>query len=64
MLEIDTGRQGRITFDSPPIHLSAGQKTETDGAPILGEHNDYVYKQLLGLSSAEIDRLTENKVIF
>ena len=64
MLEIDTGRQGRVTFDGPPLHLSAGQKTETDRAPILGEHNDYVYKQLLGLSSAEIDRLTEAKVIF
>ncbi|MBI2849852.1 MAG: CoA transferase [Chloroflexi bacterium] len=64
MLEIDTGRQGLITFDGPPLHLSAGQRTQTKGAPILGEHDDYVYKQLLGLTQAEIDKLTESKVIF
>ena len=64
MLDVDSGRQGHITFDGPPLHLSAGQKTQTKGAPILGEQDNYVYKQLLGLSAAEIDRLTENKVIF
>ena len=64
MLELDTGRQGRVTFDGPPVHLSSGQKTEAVPAPVLGAHNDYVYKQLLGLSLAEIDRLTEARVIF
>ena len=64
MLDIDTHKQGRVTFDGPPLHLAVGQKTETQGAPILGEHNDYVDKQLLGLSSDEIDKLTEAKVIF
>src|SRR3990172_1298943 len=64
MIEIDTGQNGIITFDGPPLQLSAGQKTRTDCAPRLGEQNDYVYKQLLGLSSAEIDRLTKNQVIF
>ncbi|MEE8413172.1 MAG: CoA transferase [Dehalococcoidales bacterium] len=64
MLELDTGPHGTITFDGPPLHLSSGQKTGSDGAPILGEHNDYVYKQLLGLSPEEIERLTENQVIF
>ena len=64
MVDVDAGRQGHITYDGPPIRLSAGQRTQTERAPILGEHNDYVYKQLLGLSSAEIDRLTEDKVIF
>jgi len=33
-------------------------------APLLGEHNDYVFKQLLGLSEPEIDRLVKNKVIY
>ncbi len=64
MLDIDTHKQGRVTFDGPPLHLSAGQRTHTKGAPILGEQDDYVYKQLLGLSSAEIDRLTKDKIIF
>ena len=33
-------------------------------APLLGEHNDYVFKELLGLSEAEIAKLTEQKVIY
>jgi crotonobetainyl-CoA:carnitine CoA-transferase CaiB-like acyl-CoA transferase len=64
MLDIDAGRQGHITFDGPPVHLSEGQKTQNKHAPILGEQDNYVYKQLLGFSQAEIDRLTESKVIF
>ncbi len=63
-VEIDTGLNGVITFDGPPIHLTDGQKTQTECAPVLGAQNDYVYKQLLGLSSEEIKRLTENQVIF
>lgn len=64
MLEVDSGRLGRVTFDGPPVHLSDGQRTQTKGAPILGEHDDYIYKQLLGMSQAEIDELIQKKVIF
>ena len=31
--------------------------------PLLGEHNDYVFGELLGLSGEEIRRLTEEKVL-
>jgi len=33
-------------------------------APLLGEHNDYVFGELLGLSKDEIDRLIKEKIIF
>ena len=33
-------------------------------APCLGEHNEYVFKTLLGMSDNEIDRLTNEKVIY
>ena len=33
-------------------------------APLLGEHNDYVFGELLGLSKDEIDRLIQEKIIF
>ena len=33
-------------------------------APSLGEHNDYVFGELLGLSGEEITRLTEEKVLY
>jgi len=33
-------------------------------APLLGESNDYVLKEILGLSDADIKRLTEEEVIY
>ena len=33
-------------------------------APLLGEHNDYVFKKLLGMSDSEIAKLTNEKVIY
>lgn len=33
------------------------------GAPLLGEHNAYVYQELLGLREDEMDDLIERKVI-
>jgi benzylsuccinate CoA-transferase BbsF subunit len=32
-------------------------------APLLGEHNNYVFGKLLGLSKEEIQKLTEEKVL-
>jgi crotonobetainyl-CoA:carnitine CoA-transferase CaiB-like acyl-CoA transferase len=33
-------------------------------APMLGEHNDYVFGELLGLPQGEIDRLVQEKIIY
>ena len=33
------------------------------GAPVLGEDNDYVYREVIGVSDEEYDRLIEAKVI-
>jgi crotonobetainyl-CoA:carnitine CoA-transferase CaiB-like acyl-CoA transferase len=48
------GAPWRITPDGPEI---------TRGAPTLGEHDSYVYRELLGLSEAEFDRLKANGAI-
>ncbi len=64
MVEQDIPRMGNVTFAGAPFKLSQGQKTYIQRAPGLGEHNDYVYRQLLGMSSKEIVGLTESKVIF
>ena len=37
---------------------------ENPPAPMLGEHNGYVFKTLLGTSDAEVFRLTDKKVIY
>jgi len=33
-------------------------------SPFVGEHNNYVFGELLGMSQGEIDRLVEEKVLF
>jgi crotonobetainyl-CoA:carnitine CoA-transferase CaiB-like acyl-CoA transferase len=33
------------------------------GAPLLGEHNDYVYREILGLSLERLDDLVARKVV-
>lgn len=48
------GPAWRIAPDGPKVER---------GAPLLGEHNDYVYRELLGLSAERIDDLVARKVI-
>ncbi len=33
-------------------------------APVLGQHNTYVYQELLGLSGPEVDRMVEEQIIY
>lgn len=48
------GPSWRIEPDMPRVER---------GAPLLGEHNDYVYREVLGLSQAQMDDLVARKVI-
>ncbi len=48
-----------------PMRLSKGEEIGIDrGTPALGEHEDYVYGELLGMSRAERDALEEAEVIY
>ncbi len=48
------GPSWRITPDGPDVQR---------GAPLLGEHNEYVYREILGLPQDRFDDLIERKVI-
>ncbi len=48
------GPAWRIEPDGPDVQR---------GAPLLGEHNEYVYREILGLSKDRFDDLVERKVI-
>ena len=61
----------RTTHIEAGTHLYPGHQWKMQGtpmrantpAPLLGEHNEYVYKQLLGYSDADIERLTREQHI-
>jgi benzylsuccinate CoA-transferase BbsF subunit len=54
---------GTVRVDGLPVHLSETDWVIARGAPCLGEHNDRVYGDLLGLSREEIDELRASGVI-
>jgi crotonobetainyl-CoA:carnitine CoA-transferase CaiB-like acyl-CoA transferase len=48
-----------------PVRLSKGEEIGISrGTPKLGEHEDYVYGELLGMSTAERQALQEEQVIY
>jgi crotonobetainyl-CoA:carnitine CoA-transferase CaiB-like acyl-CoA transferase len=61
--EVEHTAIGRVRVDGLPVHLSRTDWSMTRGAPCLGEHNDRVYGDLLGLAPDEIDALRRDRVI-
>jgi benzylsuccinate CoA-transferase BbsF subunit len=56
-------QHGPIRVDGLPVHLSAGDWQIVRGGPLLGEDNDRVLGEVLGLSAKEIAQLAEEGVI-
>jgi benzylsuccinate CoA-transferase BbsF subunit len=54
---------GDVRVDGIPLHLSATDWRIERGAPCLGEHNDFVFGSILGLSPGEIAELREQGAI-
>lgn len=55
---------GKYPFAGLPFKLSETQGRVRRHAPLLGEHNDYVFKTLLHMEKDEFDRLKNDKVIY
>lgn len=54
---------GKFTVTAMPIKFSDTKTCVHRPAPTLGQHNAEVYKELLGLTPEEIERLKEKKLI-
>ncbi len=52
------------TLPTLPWRFDGGTEFQSRPAPKLGHNNEYVYSELLGLSDAEIETLTEDRVIY
>lgn len=54
---------GDVRVDGLPVHLSDTDWEITHGGPCLGEHNDLVFRDVLGLDEGEIAELRAEEVI-
>jgi benzylsuccinate CoA-transferase BbsF subunit len=55
---------GDVLLTGLPIKFSDSPKGNYGCPPLLGEHNEYVFGELLGLSGDEIRQLIEEKVFY
>ncbi len=62
-IELDHPELGKTISDAVPIKLSDIPARYGRAAPTLAQDNDYVYRELLGMSSDEIAGLRERGVI-
>jgi crotonobetainyl-CoA:carnitine CoA-transferase CaiB-like acyl-CoA transferase len=60
---VDHQAMGGVRVDGEPVHFSQTDWEITSGAPVLGQHNQYVFGELLGLSEAEMAALAAEGVI-
>ena len=61
-LEVEHAVLGKVLLSGLPFRFSDSPRGNYTVAPLLGEHNQYVFGQLLGLSTEEINRLTAENV--
>jgi crotonobetainyl-CoA:carnitine CoA-transferase CaiB-like acyl-CoA transferase len=54
---------GEVRVDGLPVHLSETDWVIERAAPLLGADNDYVFGEILGLTTAEIGQLRDDGVI-
>ena len=62
-VEMDHPVLGELRCAALPWRLSDSPKGNYRCAPLLGEHNYYVFGELLGLSKEEIEQLVEEEVL-
>jgi len=60
----ETATEGRLYAVAPPWKFPETPPQVTKAAPELGQDNDYILRELLGLSQKDIDKLTAEKVLF
>jgi len=62
-VELGHPELGKTISDATPIRLSDTPAKYNRAAPMLGQDNGYVYKQLLGMSEDEVAELGEQGII-
>lgn len=60
---VSDGKGGSRPIIGPAWRMEPDAAKVERGAPLLGEHNDYVYRELLGLSEERLAALVARKVV-
>ena len=60
--EVDHPYIGKINYAHPPAFKMSDVDSEVWRSSILGEHNEYICKEILGMSDTEYEQLVEAKV--
>jgi benzylsuccinate CoA-transferase BbsF subunit len=55
---------GKDWVVTPPWLLSATPAEIARHAPLLGEHNNLFFREILGMSAEEIDALEKEEIIY
>lgn len=63
-VEVQHQVMGKQVVLGPPWRFSETPARVTRASPIIGEHNEYVFGELLGIPTSEIKRLMEEQVIY
>ena len=64
LAEVEHPELGRRLVVGPPWRFSKTPTRTPCAAPLIGEHNQYVLGELLGMSHDEITRLVEEEVVY
>jgi CoA:oxalate CoA-transferase len=55
IVEVEHPIAGRYKMAGSPVHMSAHPETHYSPAPVLGQHNREIFRDMLGMSETEID---------
>jgi crotonobetainyl-CoA:carnitine CoA-transferase CaiB-like acyl-CoA transferase len=64
LVDVEYPNMTKLRRPSLPWRLSDTSRGNYQYAPALGEHNDYVFGELLGMSKDDIKSLAQAKVIY
>jgi crotonobetainyl-CoA:carnitine CoA-transferase CaiB-like acyl-CoA transferase len=62
-IEIDHPLAGKLKYPGAPYKLSATPWEIRRRAPLLGEHNEEIYRQMLGYSRQDLVRMRKAGII-
>ena len=63
-VEVEHPSMGKQVVLGPPWRLSETPARVTKSAPTMGENNEYVFGEILGMSGKEIARLMDEEIIY